>query len=108
MDYMNDSRSWTQGSKWYEQLRIIVDMNDSGLWSQGFRCYEQLKVVDDICYSGSWDQGCGCFEWLNIVGDINDLGSHKLRSLDDMSNLWMEMIWMILHHELKPMHDMND
>ena len=40
MDYMNDSRSWAQGSKFYEQLKVVVDMNDSRLWSQGSRCYE--------------------------------------------------------------------
>ena len=26
----------------------MVDMNDYGLWAQGSRCYEQLKVVDDM------------------------------------------------------------
>ena len=40
MDYIKDSRSWAQGSKCYEQLRVVVDMNDYGLWSQGSRCYE--------------------------------------------------------------------
>ena len=29
MDYMNNSRLWAQGSKFYEQLRVVVDMNDS-------------------------------------------------------------------------------
>ena len=33
MDYMNDLRSWAQGSKCYEQLRVVVDMDDSKLWS---------------------------------------------------------------------------
>ena len=26
----------------------MVDMNDSRLWAQGSRCYEQLRVVDNI------------------------------------------------------------
>ena len=30
MDDMNDSRSWTKGSRCYEQHRVAVDMNDSG------------------------------------------------------------------------------
>ena len=32
----------------------MVDMNDSGLRAQGSRSYEQLKVMDDLSYSESW------------------------------------------------------
>ena len=39
---------------------------------------------------------------------MNDLGSHELRALDDINNLGMSMIWTILQHDLKVMHDMND
>ena len=31
----------------------MVDMNDSESWAQGFRYYEQLRVVDDMIDSGS-------------------------------------------------------
>ena len=51
MDHMNDSWLWYQGSKCYEQLRVVDDMNYSGLWAQGSRCYEKLK-------------GCGWHERL--------------------------------------------
>ena len=37
---LNDSKSWAQGSKFYEQLKAVVDMNDSGLWAQGSKYYE--------------------------------------------------------------------
>ena len=29
MDDMNNSGSWTQGSRCYEQHKVVVDMNDS-------------------------------------------------------------------------------
>ena len=32
---MNDSKSWAQGSRCYEQLKVVDDMNDSGSWAQG-------------------------------------------------------------------------
>ena len=38
MDDMNDSRSWAQAFRFYEQLRVVVDMKDSNLWAQGSRC----------------------------------------------------------------------
>ena len=30
MDDMNNFGSWTQGSRFYEQHRVMVDMNDFG------------------------------------------------------------------------------
>ena len=35
----------------------MVDMDDSMSWAQGFRCYEQLKVLDDMNNFRSWAQG---------------------------------------------------
>ena len=64
---MNDSKLWAQDLRYYEQLKVVVDMNDFGLWAQGSGCYKHLRVVDDI----------------------NDSGSHELRPLDAMSNLGM-------------------
>ena len=48
---MNDSRSWAQGSRYYEQLRFEVDTNDSRSCAQGFRCYEYLRAMNDMSYS---------------------------------------------------------
>ena len=62
-------------------------MNDSESWAQGFRCYEQLKVVDDMSYFGSWAQGFGYYEQHRVVEDMNDLGSHELRPLDALNSL---------------------
>ena len=39
---MKDSRSWAQGSIFYEQLKVVDDMDDSKSWAQGPRCNEQL------------------------------------------------------------------
>ena len=46
MDGMNDCKSWAQGSKCYEKLKVVVDVKDSKSCAQGFKCYEQLKVLD--------------------------------------------------------------
>ena len=54
VDEMNDFRSWAQGSRYVEQLRIFIDMNDSYTWVQGSKCYEQLRAMKDMSYSGSW------------------------------------------------------
>ena len=40
MDHMNDSRSSTEGSSFYEQLKVVVDINYSRSWAKGSRCYE--------------------------------------------------------------------
>ena len=40
----------------------MVEMNDTRSWAQGFRCYEQLKAFDDMKNYGLWDQGFKCFE----------------------------------------------
>ena len=37
---MNDTRSWAQGFRLYEQLKIVIEMNDSGSLAQGSRSYE--------------------------------------------------------------------
>ena len=71
---MNDFRSWDEGSEFYEQLKVIVDMKDFELYAPSTRCYEQLKILDDM----------------------NDLGSHDLRPLDDMNNSSLKKIWTIL------------
>ena len=36
-----------------EDLRVVVDMNDSRSWAQGLRFYEQLRVVNDMSHSWS-------------------------------------------------------
>ena len=74
----------------------MIDINGFESWAQGSKCYEQLRVVDDMCYSKSWAQGYGCFEQLNIVDGINDLGSHELTPLYAMNNLGLRMTLMIL------------
>ena len=49
-------------------------MNDSGSRAQGSRWYEQLKVVDDLSYSGSLAQALDAMT-NSIMVDMNDLGS---------------------------------
>ena len=37
---MNDSKLWAQGSRFYEQLRIVDDINDSRSWAKAIRYNE--------------------------------------------------------------------
>ena len=59
-------------------------MNNFGSWAQGSRWYEQLKVVDDMSYSGLWAQGDGCYQQLSIMDEMNDSISYELMPLDIM------------------------
>ena len=59
---MNNFWSWAYDSRCYEQLRPVDDMNDSRLSTQGFKYYEQIKAMVDIKNFGSWAQGFGCYE----------------------------------------------
>ena len=59
-----------EGTRCYEQLRILVDMKDFELYAPSSRCYEQLRVMDGM----------------------NNLGSRDLRSLDAMDNSRLRMI----------------
>ena len=82
-------------------------MNDSKLWAQDLRYYEQLKVVVDMNDFSSWAQGSGCYEQLKVVDDMNDLESRELRPQDTMNNLELWIIWMILGRELMALISMN-
>ena len=82
---MNDLRLWAKGSKYYELLKVVVDMKNSGSWAHGSRSYDQLKFVIDI----------------------KDSRCCEPRPLDLMNPLGLCIIWMILDHELKPLDAMN-
>ena len=49
LDAINDS-----SSKFYEQLKVVVDMNDSKSWAQGYRCCKQLNAKVDMNVYESW------------------------------------------------------
>ena len=53
---------WAQGSRCYEQHKVIDDMKDSRSWAQGSRCYEQLRVMDYISDSSLWAKGSKSYE----------------------------------------------
>ena len=40
MDDMNDSGSWSQASRYYDEVKVIIDLKDSSSSAQGSRCYE--------------------------------------------------------------------
>ena len=37
---MNNSRSWAEDCKYYEQLKVMDDMNHSDSWAQASTYYE--------------------------------------------------------------------
>ena len=74
-------------------------MNDSKSWAQGFKCYEQLKVVDDMSYTRSWAQRCGCYEMTKVVDDTNYSGSRDISNLDAINNSELWMLWTIIGYE---------
>ena len=129
MVYMNNSELWAQGSRCYEELRVVDDMNDSG--------YHELKALDAlnsvrlwltwttpgckpralkaINNSGLWmawtTLGCG----LNALDTTNNsrlwltwttLGC-ELRALDAMNNLGLWLTWMTLGRELRALDAIN-
>ena len=42
---INNSELSAQDSKYNEWPKVVDDMNASWSWSEGSRCYEQLKVI---------------------------------------------------------------
>ena len=84
------------------------DLNDSKSWVQGFRCYEQFKDVDDINNIMLWARDSRCYEQVKVVDDMNDSRSHELRPLDAINNLGLWIIWTILGFEHKALNVMNN
>ena len=58
-------------------------MNDSESWAQGFRCYEQLKVVVDIKYSGLWMTWATSSCEVKALDSMNSLGLWIIRITQD-------------------------
>ena len=50
---MNDTKSWAQGSRFYEQLWVMDGMNYFGSWPKAYRYYEQLSDIIELKDSGS-------------------------------------------------------
>ena len=49
MDDRNDSWSWAQDSRWFEQFRFVVDMNYYRSWAKGSSArVEPLKEWHDV------------------------------------------------------------
>ena len=80
LDAMKNSRLWmtwpTQRFIYYEQLKVVVDKKYYGSWAQGSRKYEQLKVMNYINNLGSRELrlivlwialGCGWFERFCVM-----------------------------------------
>ena len=44
VDDMNDSEFCAQASRYYDQLKIMIDLKDFESSTQGSRCYEEIRV----------------------------------------------------------------
>ena len=49
-------------SRFYEELRVVADMKGFGFCTQGSRSYEQLKVMDNMN-----DLGCRELSFLDFM-----------------------------------------
>ena len=47
---MPDYGLWTQDTRWYEQLRAIIDMKNSNPWSQGL----SFMIITLLVHSNKW------------------------------------------------------
>ena len=75
---MNDPRSWPQGSRSYEQHRVVDDMNGSRSWSQGPKWWDKLESL--------------CILSLNQVSNMHNY--HRL-FLNPMHNGKIKIIYFI-------------
>ena len=44
VDDMNDSEFCAQASRYYDQLKIVIDLKDFESSTQGSRCYKEIRV----------------------------------------------------------------
>ena len=129
MDDMNDSGSWAQASKCYEQLKIVDDMND--IWVMSLRLkviwiaigsewHERLWVLSSRLWTLSTTKGYRRHEALYIMSlglwmqsTSLGCGSHEwllvceLRALHTMYRSRLSMTWKTPGHELKALDAMN-
>ena len=83
-------------------------MNDSMLSAQGSRCYEQLRVVEDMNDLGSYE--------LRSLDSLNNSRQRMIwtifgrepMTLDVMKNLGLWMTWMTKGCELRALDVMNN
>ena len=57
---------------------VVVDKKKFGSWAQGSRFYEQQRIMDDTSYSGSWAYNFGFYEEFKVLHDMNDSRFHEL------------------------------
>ena len=86
---MNNSESYAQGSRCYEQLNIVDGINNkgshelkpldamssSGLWMIWMTLCHELKAMDNMNDSGSWAHSLRYYEHVKVVVDMNDFRS---------------------------------
>ena len=81
-------------------------MNDSKSWAQGFKYYEQLKVMDDMNNSGSCE--LRPLDAMNNLRMIWTILGHEHMSLNVMNNSRLSMIWTTLGGEVRALDAMNN
>ena len=69
---MNNFRSWAQGFRCYEQLKVLDDMNDTGSRAQASWYYEMVKAFIDLKDFELWYNGFRWNEQLIAIVEMND------------------------------------
>ena len=112
---MNSSRQWLTWMTLGHEPRALEILwtaqgycwHDYRSWSQGSRCYEQLRVRDDMTNSRSNE--------LRHLDAMNNIGLRMIRMifgrksmiLNAMNNSGLWMTWMTLAREVKALDAMN-
>ena len=78
---------------------VVDDMNGLGFWAKSYRYYEHLRVVVDMNNSESCTQGFTFYEQWGLLMTWATLG-FKLGALDAINNTRLRLIWMTPGHEL--------
>ena len=82
-------------------------MNDFGSWAQTSRFYEQLKLVVDIKKTLSSElRALKVMHNLRLLMTRKIMG-HELKALDAIHRLGLSMTWKTLGRELKALDTMN-
>ena len=86
----------------------LIDMNDSMLSAQGSRCYEQLRVVDDMNNLGSYE--LWSLDALNNsrLRMIWTIFCREPMTVNVMNNSGLWMTWTTQRHELRALDVRNN
>ena len=93
---IKESRSGAKGCRCHTQVWVVDHMKDFRLWVEGSRWYEQLKVVDDMSDSRSWALAYIYYKQFRVVVDMNNFGlwTQGSRCFEQLKVINCSRLWM--------------